>query len=217
MKFEWRRDWLPLAAIAVAFAASLLLYPRLPERMPTHFNIAGQVDAYGSRLEGAFGLPVVALIIYGLLFVIPYADPKRASLLRSSDAYMLMRTAVVLFMLYMHGVILYTVLRGGTLSNGLIFAGTGAVFIVMGNYMPRMRPNWIAGIRTPWTLSSESVWRATHRLGGRIFVLGGLLMLFSSFLTERLMLVALFLTIGLIAIVPTVYSLVLFRREQRTG
>jgi uncharacterized membrane protein len=124
---------------------------------------------------------------------------------------------VILFMAYLHGVILYTVLRGGTLSNGLVLGGVGVMFMVIGNYMPRIRPNWIAGIRTPWTLSSERVWRETHRLGGRVFVLGGLVILLSSVLSGSIALVMLLAAIAVVVTVPIVYSLVLFRREQIGG
>jgi uncharacterized membrane protein len=215
MRFDWRRDWLPLAAIVVAFIASVVVYPRLPDPMPTHWNFAGEADDYSSRLVGAFMLPLVALGAYFMMFVWPYFDPRRASLMRSSDVYVLMRTAAILFMVYLHGIALYSAATGSTLNNSLVLGGLGVVFLVIGNYMPRIRPNWIAGVRTPWTLSSDSVWRATHRLAGRIFMLGGAVIIFSALLADNVTHIAFFGTLMVVAIIPTLYSLVLFRREQR--
>jgi uncharacterized membrane protein len=92
--------------------------------------------------------------------------------------------------------------------------GIGVLFIVIGNLLPRARPNWFVGIRTPWTLSSDRVWEKTHRFGGQVFVGGGILMLLSGLVLAQWAHVAVFIIIALCAASVLVYSYVEWKREQ---
>lgn len=91
----------------------------------------------------------------------------------------------------------------------------GIMFIIMGNYMGKIRPNWFMGIRTPWTLSSDEVWNKTHRLGGKLFVLAGALLILVAFLPGSVTLVTLIIGVAAVVIIPTVYSFILFKREKK--
>lgn len=215
MTFDWRREWPALLAIVATIAASVLLYPRLPETVPTHWNAAGVPDDYSSRAVGAFLVPGLMVGIYALLLVVPRIDPRRANVERFSETYALIRTGTVLFLAYIHGVTLYTILSGAErLNSALITSAVGLLFLLIGNYMPRMRSNWFMGIRTPWTLSSERVWRETHRLGGRTFMLAGLLLLLSPLFPPEWALGLLFLVITIAALLPIAYSYWAYRAER---
>ncbi len=215
MTFNLKREWISLIAIAAMFITSFVFYNRLPDPMPIHWNVSGQPDDFAARPIGAFVLPLSAIGIYLLLYFIPLLDPKRHSLERSADTYILLRNLVVLFLLFMHALTLYSVLQGGQdLSTAAISLGLGVMFMAIGNYMPRMKPSWIAGIRTPWTLSSETVWTQTHRFGGRMFVLGGLIACISAFLPPVISATLLISAILVAAFVPVAYSYLLWRREQ---
>ncbi|MCB0077761.1 MAG: SdpI family protein [Anaerolineales bacterium] len=181
MKFELRREWPAFAALALMVIVTLIVYSRLPEPMPTHWNAAGEVDGYSSRLVGAWLIPLTSAALYLLLLVIPRIDPRRKNVERFSDVYALMRVGFVLFMAFVQGAIFYAVLTQNDAAVGwLMPVGVGMLFILIGNYMPRVRSNWFMGIRTPWTLSSDRVWRNTHRLGGRLFIVVGLLLMLTA-------------------------------------
>jgi len=103
--------------------------------------------------------------------------------------------------------------------NRFVFGAMGLLFILLGNFMGKLRPNYFAGIRTPWTLESKTVWLKTHRLGGRVMVAGGICMLFASFLlpTEQSFLLCLLPFTLLIVLIPTVYSYICYRAEKNAS
>lgn len=212
---ERKLDWLALSAIALALLGSALLYPRLPEPMPIHWNAAGQPDDYGSRFVGAFLLPLVAAGIYLLFEVLPAIDPRKENYAKFSDTYHFLRRAFVLFMVLLHGLTLYAILLGDSLlSSWLVTAAVGFLFILIGNYMPRVRSNWFVGFRTPWTLSDDRIWRRTHRVGGQVFVVSGLAMMVAAVLPAGWQLVVLLGAILAMVAVPTAYSYWLFRQME---
>jgi uncharacterized membrane protein len=106
MQTERKIDWLSVSAIVVALGASLILWPRLPNPMPIHWNAAGQPDNYGSRAIGALLMPVVMVGIYLLFEVLPRIDPRRRNYRRFADTYRILRTLIILFMLFIHGLTL---------------------------------------------------------------------------------------------------------------
>lgn len=218
MNIEWKQEWLSLLAIVATFILSAVFYSQLPDPMPIHWNSAGQADDYAPRFIGAFLLPVIMLFIYLLLLVVPRIDPRQKNIERFNDTYTLLRHGILLFMAYIHAVVFYSVLsHQDTLVVSFVVGGVGILFMVIGNYMPRMRSNWFMGIRTPWTLSSEFVWRKTHRLGGRLFILAGLLIFLTAFLRTELTVFAIVLAVVLASLVPIIYSYLLYKQEQEQG
>ncbi len=214
-KSNWRREGVAWVAMALVVVATLLFYPRLPDPMPIHWNAAGQADDWASRQVGAWLMPLAMLAVYLLLLALPAMDPRRANIARFEGTYSLMRVGTTLFFAYMQGVILYATSRGGNdLPVGLITSGVGVLFLLIGNYMPRMRSNWFMGIRTPWTLASEHVWRATHRLGGRLFMLAGVGMLLLPLFPAEWIGWLIIPLILIASFVPIAYSYWVFRREQ---
>lgn len=216
---DWRREWPALILILLAVAVTIWLYPRLPDPMPTHWNFQNEVDGYSSRAAGAWLMPLMAAGIYLLLVAIPFLDPRRENVASMADLYRLVRLGMTGFMTLLHIVLLMAVLYGRSdLVGRAVPAIVGLLFLLIGNYMPRMRPNWFMGIRTPWTLSSDTVWRKSHLLGGRLFMLAGFTLFLIPFLPEAVASIALIAVILVAAFLPIVYSYVIFRREQaKTG
>lgn len=213
MKFEWKYEWLPVGAIALVFVGTLLLYGRLPDPMPIHWNLAGQPDNFADRAYGAFLLPLTAAGVYLLMLVIPHLDPRRASYERFAGTYRILRSGIVLFMVFMQLVTFYSVLRGGNMLNSnLVILAVGLLFVLLGNYMPRVRSNWFVGIRTPWTLSNEKVWRKTHQLGGRLFVLTGVLLMASMVLPPSYSMAVILGSVVTCALIPIIYSYWVYRQ-----
>jgi uncharacterized membrane protein len=179
-----------VALVLLPFAAVAVLWPKLPERIPIHWNWHGQVDGWSSRGFGALFLPVLNLACYLLATYLPVLDPRmrRAAEMTPGNrlALEVVRLTLVAFVTFTFVVQMLSTfqprLDGGVLlTNGLLL-----FFLVMGNYFGNLKPNRFVGIRTPWTLKSDETWRATHRQGGRIMVYGSLAMLCAQFFVQNI-------------------------------
>lgn len=169
--------------IALMFGISAWAWGQIPagELVPTHWGIDGQPDAYGSKTMGLLSLPGIAVLIVVLLALVPRLDPRRRNLAQSQKAYTAVWASILTFMALLHiGMVLETLGRQGIVGI-LIPIATGILFIIIGNYLSKVRSTFTFGIRTPWTLTSEESWRKTHRLGGRLFMLLGALIALSAF------------------------------------
>jgi uncharacterized membrane protein len=167
------------AVIGVMLLASAWAYVNLPAdaRVPIHWGPDGQPDGFADKALGLFLLPGITLLVTLLLAVIPRIEPRRANLERSGKAYAATWIGVVLLLGGLH-LLAVAVAMGATLDlTRIVMGGTGVLFVVIGNYLPKVRPNYMMGIRTPWTLTSDLAWTRTHRLGGRLFVVEGLILL----------------------------------------
>jgi uncharacterized membrane protein len=169
------RKWIPVVLIIVAFAASAGVYDRLPDPMPTHWNLAGEVDGWTSLPWGAFVLPLMLAGMWAIFQVLPLIDPRKANYAKFKGTYEILILTITTFMLGVHLVVLAKALGSDISIDRLVPIGVGLLLIVIGNLMPRTRPNWFVGIRTPWTLSSDRVWEKTHRFGGQLLVAAGAL------------------------------------------
>lgn len=208
------RKWIPLLIVAAAFIASAVVYPRLPETMPTHFDMSGQPNGWSSRLFGAWVVPLFLLLMWGLVRVLPAIDPRGSNYAKFGGAFEGIIVSIMLFMLGMHVVVLRASLGYPLAMQRVIPFGIGVLFIVIGNLLPRARPNWFVGIRTPWTLSSDRVWEKTHRLGGRLFVAGGVIITVAAFAWVKWAHVVLVTVITLCAATVLIYSYLEWKREQ---
>jgi len=164
-----------------------LIYSSLPEEVPMHFDASGAVDRYGNKME-LWMLPVIVMLpIYFILKYAPLIDPKK-SIEKMGANWNYFKLFVTLAMAALSIGIIYVSysnmneLSDAPLPLSWIYAIVGILFVVMGNYMPALKPNYFVGIRTPWTLENDLVWRKTHRLGGKLFIAVGLIILLSVFL-----------------------------------
>jgi uncharacterized membrane protein len=206
------KRWATPLLLAAMWAFALAVYPRLPARIPTHWNLHGQVDGWGGRAS-VFLFPAIATGIVLLVALLPRIDPRRANLERSGDAVRLIAGVTVLVMAWIEGLVLGEALGWGIDAQRGVRGGVGVLLAVIGNYLPRIRSNWFIGIRTPWTLTSERVWRETHRLGGRTFVAAGAVMVLAGFFPSPYADRVAFAAVMVGAAVPVVYSYVAWRRE----
>lgn len=209
-----RSRWFGLVIAALAVAVSLWAYPQLPPTVATHWNVRGEADGFSSRLVAVSIMPLVILVMTGLFNVLPKLDPRRANYSKFIGTYWLIANAVVLFILIGHGMILATGLGYPVKIGRTMPIGVGLLFIVLGNYLTRVEPNWFVGIRTPWTLSSDTVWRKTHRTGGWLMVLGGVVIAACAFFPPRAFLPLFIAAVLVMAVIPIVQSYVLWKREQ---
>lgn len=151
------------------------------EKVPMHWGPDGEVDGYGGR-NSLFLMPLVAAGVALLLAVVPYIEPRRGHLLRSSKAYKAMWIGLMGFFALFHLAIVLVALGHAVSINLTVSLLTGILFIIIGKYMGEVRSNFFFGVRTPWTLSSELSWNKTHRLAGRLFVGWGVSLIVAAIL-----------------------------------
>jgi uncharacterized membrane protein len=209
-----------LGLVAATFAASAYLYPSMPDQIPTHWNIHGQVDGYGHKTWAMYLMPGVVAVLLGFFAILPWLSPKNFEVDTFRDTYLFVMVAVVGLFVYIHAVALYTAWRqvhgGQSPDMSRILLGGMFLFIVaIGNVMGKVRRNFYIGVRTPWTLASDRVWNDTHRLAAWTMVGGGL----AGFLlvVTGQSIVAAFVVVIVPALIPLVYSFVHYKRLERRG
>jgi uncharacterized membrane protein len=205
----WPGILLNLAAALFGFA----MRGRLPERVATHWNLHGEVNGWSSRTALLLMVPGLALVMAGVLSIAPRLDPKRRNFPLHAGAYWVVTNTILGVLALMQvGIIGYN-LGWSVHLERLIGIGLGAMFIVMGNLLTRVRQNWIFGIRTPWTLSSERAWRETHRIGGYGFVVAGLLVLLTALVDAPAVYVVLIVSIAAVAVCSVIWSYFAWKRD----
>lgn len=185
-----RREWPHWLALTAMFAASAWAWGRVTLPIPTHWNVRGEVDGYGGRFEGLLLTPLITLALYVLLLLLPRIDPGRANYASFAGPYAVIRASLTVMMGGMHGLLVATALGYPVDAGRWIPVGVGALLVVLGNVMGKVRPNFFVGIRTPWTLTSTRSWEKTHRVGGWLFVVGGALLALASLIGRPEVLVA---------------------------
>jgi uncharacterized membrane protein len=199
-----------LLLIAAMCAATLYCWPSLSERVPVHWNVEGVADGYGPRvvlwLLGPGMMALVALIGW----LLPRIAPRRYDISGFEPTYYYACGVIVGLLAYVYALVLVSVLHGGVAMRSAVPAGICILLILIGNPLGKVRRNAAMGIRTPWTLASEAVWYATHRLAARLMVASGLLGLCALWLGAPHWL----LLVVMLAWVPLVtgYSLLLYKR-----
>lgn len=211
------RRYFALIPIAVAWVFSAVVYSRLPDRIPVHWDWSGQPDRWGSRLEGAFLMPAVALLLWGLLRWLPKIDPRRANYERFRGTYDLVVAVILTFMAGIHILVLGAMLGWPVSIQRIVPGAVGVLLVIIGNLLPRARSNWWFGIRTPWTLSSDLVWQKTHRVGGYLMILAGLGLLLQAVVPGRVTAVVSVVLVVLCVGGTIVYSYVAWRNERRSN
>ncbi len=209
-----RSRWFGLVIAAIAIAISIWAYPQLPPTIATHWSLNGTPDGFSSRLVAGLIVPAVILAMTGVFNVLPQLDPRRENYAKFFGTYWLICNTVIAFMIIAHVMIIASGIGYPIRIDRLMPVGIGLLFIVLGNFLTRVEPNWFVGIRTPWTLSSDTVWRKTHRTGGYVMVVGGLLVAACAALPHSAF-VPLLVTVILVMVgIPVVQSYILWKREQ---
>lgn len=207
------RKWIPYAIVAVAVIASLAVFSRLPPTMATHWGPDGEVNGWAPRMWAAFVMPVILLFVAGLMRALPAIDPRRTNYLKFAGTFEAIFISTMLFLLVMHFALLAAALGYPVAMGRVTPIGVGILLIVLGNLMPRARPNWFVGVRTPWTLSSDRVWEKTHRLAGYVLVAAGIIVAGIGVTGVRFGRLVTGLLIGVASLSLVVYSYVEWRRE----
>ncbi|TWT44804.1 Immunity protein SdpI [Phycisphaerae bacterium RAS1] len=200
---------LVLAALLVA----AIFYPALPDPAPIHWNLSGQIDGYGPRWVAAFLGPMIGAGVVALMLALPLLGPMRSNFERFRETY---GRICVLIAGMIAALSLVTLLAAAGYKFQLganLCIVLGVMFALIGNWLSKIRRNFYVGIRTPWTLANDDVWERTHRVGGRLFVLHGLVCVVTGFFAGDLAcFIVMFSGLGAVSLWSVVYSLVLYRR-----
>ena len=208
-----RNRWMPLLPIIGMLIFGLVVYNRLPPQVPTHWGLNGVADGFSSRFSAVLLLPALAVGLWVVLLALPRLDPRRAAYPMFEPTRLLFTNVIILFLAVVHMAALGAALGWAISIGRVITISMGLLFAVLGNEMARIRPNWFIGIRTPWTLANDEIWRRTHRVGGRLFFGLGLLMLLAGvFLPEVVAGLLIMISALGIVIFSFGYSYVLWRR-----
>jgi uncharacterized membrane protein len=200
------------ALVLSPFVYLWMIWGSLPAEVPLHFGIDGEPDRWGSKNTLIFLPCILPLGTYLLMIAIPRIDPKNG-VQKMGNKYNIILTVLVGFMTTISFLILNRIQGNGMSLVTILPALVGALLIILGNYMQSIKPNYFVGIRTPWTLESDIVWRKTHRLAGRLFMGGGILMVLVALTLKGFVMLITYLTIGLsIAFISIIYSYVAFKK-----
>ena len=207
-----RADIISSLFIIATLVVAAILYPSLPEMIPTHWNAQGEIDGYMKKPGGVLMMPAMALATFINMKIIPVISPKGFRTDKFSDVIGVLQVTLVGFMSIVAILVLLEAHGLNVLINEVIIAGVGLLFVVIGNYLGKVRKNFFIGIRTPWTLASDEVWNRTHRMGGKLFMLSGVIIWLGALL--RLPLTwTVGVAVGLV-LIPVVYSYFLYRQIE---
>lgn len=207
-----KKDWVILILIVLGFALGVYFYPSLPDKVPINWNSKGEVSGYGSKFLGAYGIAVVNLAIYLMFLVLPYIDPKRKNYEKFQSTYQYLKYLLIIFLFGAEVTTLLIIT--GNVVNITVFIQIllSLLFILLGNVMGRFRHNYFVGIRTPWTLANEKVWRKTHRMAAPLWVIGGITNIVLTIIGMDFDGMANLIIMAVIVIVPIVYSYIIYQQ-----
>jgi uncharacterized membrane protein len=211
------KRWLGILFVAATVVFVVTVYGSLPERVATHYDINGKADGWSGRLAAAWLLPAMAVLMLVMFSMLPRISPRFENFKKFEETYWVVANGVVGFLCVMHVLLLGRALNWPIDVSSSMLLGMGVMFMVIGNVMPRMRSNWWMGIRTPWTMENEEVWRETHRLGGRTFLIGGAVTIVAALLPVSVRMYVAMAALVVAGFVPVVYSYFVWRRLKRSS
>jgi uncharacterized membrane protein len=202
------------ALLIATFVVSIAFYPRLPEKVPSHWNAQGEVDAYMSRFWGTFTLPFIMVVLILLFLLIPSIDPLKENIKKFKGYYYEFVVAFLIFMLFMQvQILLWSV--GIKLSiNVFVPIIIGVLFYFIGMLLEKAKRNWFIGIRTPWTLSSDVVWDKTHKIGALLFKICGIISIIGA-LFKRFSMYFILIPLFVSTVYLLAYSYVEYQKENK--
>ena len=206
--------WLPIFLVALCFLTAIVAYPKLPEKVASHWNLEGKADGYMDRAGGAFFVPVLSLFMLALFYVLPRIDPLKKNYAAFRNEYDGMVAVLVGFMYYVYLLTLLINFGHGIDIVQWLSPAFAVLFYYVGILLGKAKQNWFVGIRTPWTLESESVWDKTHAVASRLFKAAGVAALLGVFVPQAGLMVAVALAVG-VAVFTFFYSYWEFQREKK--
>ncbi|MBW2989946.1 DUF1648 domain-containing protein [Candidatus Woesearchaeota archaeon] len=213
MKLE-KKELFLIGLIVLMFIVSFAAYPKMPERMPTHWDAEGNVDGYGSRFTGLFLMPIFLSGIYLLFLFLPKIMVYQKNFERFKDHFYGFKLVFVLFFIAIYTAMLLPNFGIKVNMAYIMIPSLAALFFYIGHMLKFAKRNYFIGIRTPWTLADEEVWDKTHKLGSKLFTYLSLIILSAMFFPKKFAWIVLS-PIILIILILFIYSLVEYKKRVK--
>lgn len=212
MKSKKTPEWIYILIVSAPFIYLFTIWNSLPEKIPMHFNYKGEIDRWGEKMEIILIPILLPLLTYLIMLIVPKIDPKK-KIKEMGSKFDKIKFIIILAMSALACYIIYCV-KNEELNTNAMYIIIGVLIAGLGNYMQTIKPNYFIGVKTPWTLENEAVWKKTHQLAGKLWLFAGLLMIIISLSIKKENFSAYFIAIILIiSIVPIVYSYWIYKNE----
>ena len=194
----------------IPIVVGLILWNKLPEQVPTHWDINGAVDGYATKTQAVFLMPLVLVAFHWICVVGTSLDPKKQNI---NDKMLTLVLWIIPVISLLCNSMVYATALGHKISVEVIMPlFMGVLFIIIGNYMPKCKQSYTMGIKLPWTLEDEENWNKTHRMAGFLWVIGGVVIMATAFLGLFWLF---FVVLIPMVFVPTVYSYLLYKKKNK--
>jgi uncharacterized membrane protein len=214
MNLEFKKELPVIGIVLIPFIYLATIWNSLPERVPTHWDSNGEIDGWGSKFSLIGLLFMLPVLTYILMLIIPKIDPKKRISLMGGKLYQL-KFFLVLFMSLLAMFIVFISKNQSVSFPNIIFILIGILYMVLGNYFKVIQPNYFMGFRTPWTLENQQVWKATHAFAGKLWFIGGFIIVLASLIFENSFFMKTFIGITIIIVlIPVIYSYIKFKMLQ---
>lgn len=207
-----KKDIIPIVIILAALAVGIQLYPNLPDVIPSHWNMQGEIDGWNSKGFSVFFMPFLSLGIYILMTFLPGIDPLRKNYEKFAKVYFWFKVLISLFFVALYSFILSVALGFKMNITYFMLPAFSVFFIVIGIFLPKIKRNWFIGIRTPWTIHSDAVWSETHSFSGKAFITAGIISFLGIFFPSYSFVIFITVTIT-VAVISMVYSYFSFKKQ----
>lgn len=187
----------------------IILWDKMPEQVPVHWNINGEVDGFATKTQAVFVMPLVLVAVHWICVLGTNLDPKKQNI--SDKVFTLVLWIIPVLSLLCNSFVYTTALGHNVNVEVIMPLFMGALFVVIGNYLPKCKQSYTLGIKLPWTLNDEENWNKTHRLAGFLWVICGVIIMATAFLGVSWLLFVLLIPM---VIVPTVYSYLLYKKKE---
>ncbi len=216
MKFNLKKELPIIFIVLLPFVYLAFIWNSLPEEVPIHWNGSGEIDGWGPKITLLLIPFVLPFLIYIIFLSIPAIDPK-GRIKQMGNKFYHLKFFLTLFMSLLAVFILYSSKEESMTNMSILFALMGFFILVLGNYFKTLRPNYFIGIRTPWTLENETVWKETHIFSGKLWFVGGiLLIILSLLLTAKFLTITFTVIVIILAVLPIAYSYMKFKSLKTT-
>ena len=186
-----------------------IVWDRLPENIATSFGWNGEITGYSSKMFAVVGLPVMLTFVNLICIIATSADPRRKNINNKVFSVVI---GIVPVCSLLCGICIYANALGYKISvESIMPVFMGILFFVLGFILPKCKQNYTIGIKLPWTLHDEENWDKTHKLAGKLWIYGGIIMVVSGLFNLTFLFMAI---IFALVIIPTVYSYLLYRKQK---
>lgn len=196
------------------FFVGIMFYKNLPNMMPTHWNVDGQIDGFSPKNMFAFIFPIATLLMIGSFKLFQSMDPRKERYENFKKEWEIIQTSITAFMTYMYFITIYLSFNQSQKIEPLLFIGMGILFMVIGACLGKVKQNYFVGFKFPWTLDNEEVWDKTNKLGGYMFMILGLIFLAESYFVWNPAYV-IFPFLLLVIFIPIIYSYILYKKTKK--